>query len=89
MTSNSDKLTDERGGPMPDERGWTLVRLSNSEAWCIAAGEVEARPEGMARVIVPQAQLDLILNRAMRCRELRLPVRYGRFGERKKPLKAG
>jgi hypothetical protein len=40
------------GSPLTqvDERAWTLVRLSNSEAWCIAAGEVEARDEGIVDV---------------------------------------
>lgn len=41
-------------------------------------------------MIVSQAQLDLVLNRAMRSRVIHLPVRYGRFGERKRcPAKAG
>lgn len=41
-------------------------------------------------MIVSQAQLDLILNRAMRSRVIHLPVRYGRFGERKRcPARAG
>jgi hypothetical protein len=31
-------------------RALTLVRLSNSDSWCIAAGDVEARPEGMVDV---------------------------------------
>jgi hypothetical protein len=35
----------------PEPRTWTLVRLSNSDSWCIAAGDVEARPEGLVDVV--------------------------------------
>jgi hypothetical protein len=41
-------------------------------------------------VIVPQAQIDLILSRRIRQRTLHLPIRSGKFGERKRcPARPG
>ncbi len=41
-------------------------------------------------MIVKQADLNLILNRRLRKRELRLPITYGKLGERKKcPMRSG